>query len=251
VANDSITYSLSGEVSLDVFASAVKDLAVLVDALSVEIAGQDRPEWIVQYLDAGSATMTFAAQGVEEETVEKIVRGYATVGRSLEAGEAIPYSQKVESAARRLTGVLNGTVTAVRFETPEVTATIVSPSAHMEAQRNLQAYGAVEGRVQTLTSRGGLSFVIYDSVFGKAVRCYLEPGGEELMRGAWDRRAAVEGWVTRDPVSGRPLSIRKVSAVSLLDEIERGQFRRARAAVPLRADDSPPEEMVRILRDAS
>ncbi len=204
----------------------------------------------MEYLDAGSATITFAAQGVEEETVEKIVRGYATVGRSLETGEAIPYSRKVETAARRLTSVLNGTVTAVRFETPEETATVVSPSAKVEAQRHLQAYGAVEGRVQTPTSRGGLSFVLYDSMFDKAVRCYLQAGGEELMRGAWDRRAVVEGWVSREPVSGRPVSVRKVSAVNLLDEVERGQYRKARAAVPL-SGDVPPEETVRILRDAS
>jgi hypothetical protein len=249
--NDSITYSLSGDVSLDVLASALKDLAALVDALSAEIVGQDRPSWIVEYLDAGSATMTFAGQGVEEETVEKIVRGYAAVGHSLEAGEAIPYSQKVEAAARRLTSVLDGAVTTVRFETPETTSTVVSPATKVEAQRHLQAYGAVEGRVETLTSHGGLSFVIYDSVFGKAVRCYLQAGAEDMMRGMWDRRAVVEGWVSREPISGRPVTIRRVSAVNPLDEIERGSYRKARAAVPLGADDPLPEETLRLLRDAS
>jgi len=247
--NDSITYSLSGDVSLEVFAATVKDLAALLDALAAEIlGGKERPEWLVEYLDASSATMTFAG---EEEAVEKIVRGYATVGRSLETGEAIPYSRQVETPARRLTSALDGTVTAVRFETPEQTATVVSPSAKAEVQRPLQAYGAVQGRVQTLTSRGGLSFVLYDSVFGKPVRCYLQPGGEELMRGAWDRRAVVEGWVSREPISGRPISVRKVTAVNPLDEIERGQYRKARGAVPLSAGDPAPEETLRILRDAS
>lgn len=249
--NDSITYSLSGEVSLDLFASTVKDLATLVDALSAEIAGKDRPEWIVEYLDAGSATMTFAGQGVEEETVERIVLGYATVGRSLERGEAVPYSRKVESAAKRLTSVLDGAITAVRFETPEETSIVVSPSVKVETQRQLHAYGAVEGRVQTLTSRGGLRFVLYDSLFGKAVYCYLQVGGEERMRGAWDRRAVVEGWISREPVSGRPVSVRKVSGVTLLDEIERGSYRKARGAVPLGEGDPLPEETLRILRDAS
>ena len=120
-----------------------------------------------------------------------------------------------------------------------------------EAQRQLNAYGSVEGRVQTLTSRGGLRFVLYDSLFGRAVYCYLQAGGEDLMRGAWDRRAVVEGWVSREPVTGRPVSVRQVTAVRLLDEIEHGQFRKARGAVPPVEGRPPPEDTVRMLRDAS
>jgi len=252
VPNDSITYALSGEVSKEVFADAARDLSALIDALATEIVGKDRPQWVVEYLEAGSATMTFAGVGEDVgEAVEKIVRGYAAVGRSLERGEPVPYSKKIESAARRLTEVLNGTVTAVRFETPDEVSTVISPSVSVETQRYLQAYGAVEGRIQTLTSHGGLRFVLYDALFGKAVYCYLEAGNEELMRGAWDRRAVVEGWVSREPVTGRPVSVRKVSAVNLLDEIQRGAYRKARGAVPTGHDEPPPEVTVRIVRDAS
>ena len=38
MANDSITYALSGEVSLDQLATAAKDLAALIDALAGTIA---------------------------------------------------------------------------------------------------------------------------------------------------------------------------------------------------------------------
>jgi hypothetical protein len=251
VANDSITLALNGEVSLEQFASAASDLAALVDALSAEIAGKQRTEWFVEYLDAGSATMTFAGQAEEDDVVERVVRAYAVVGHSLETGAPLPYSQKVEKAAKRITGVLDGTVTAVRFETPQETATVVSPSVSREGQRQFHAYGSVEGRVQTLTSRGGLRFVLYDSLFGRAVYCYLQSGGEDLMRGAWDRRATVEGWVSREPVTGRPVSVRQVTSVRLLDEVERGQYRKARGAVPRREGEPPPEEAVRMLRDAS
>lgn len=252
MANDSITYALTGEVSKDTFAAAARDVSALIDALAAEIVGKDQPQWVVEYLEAGSATMTFAGIGEDaEEAVEKIVRGYAAVGRSLERDEPVPYSNRVERAARKLTEALNGAVTAVRFETPEESATVISPSATVETQKHLQAYGAIEGRVQTLTSHGGLRFVLYDALFGKAVYCYLEAGNEELMRGAWDRRAAVEGWVSREPVTGRPVSVRRVSAVNLLDEVEPGAYRKARGAVPIRRDDPPPEDQVRIARDAS
>lgn len=250
--NDSITLGLSGEVSLAQLASAVNDLSALVATISDEVGGQENEaEWIVEYLDAGSATLTFAGQAAEEDIVEKIVRAYEIVGRNLERGEPIPYSSKVEKAARRITSLLNGTVTAVRFETPGATATVISPSVKAEAQRQLHAYGAVEGRIQTLTSRGGLRFVLYDSLFGKAVYCYLKAGGEDLMRGAWDRRAVVEGWVSREPVTGRPVSVRQVSSVRHLDDGERGSYRKARGAVPPGDGAPPPEETIRILRDAS
>lgn len=249
--NDSITLGLTGEVSLDQLTEAVKNLSALVTALSAEVARPGEAEWIVEYLDAGSATLTFAGQAAEEETVEKIVRAYEVVGRSLESGDPIPYSPKVEDAAKRITNLLNGAVTAVRFETPEATATLVSPSVKPEAQRQLHAYSAVEGRVQTLTSRGGLRFVLYDSLFGKPVYCYLKAGGEDQMRGAWDRRAVVEGWVSREPITGRPVSVRQVTSVRLLDQGARGSYRKARGAVPLGEGDLPPEETIRKLRDAS
>jgi RimJ/RimL family protein N-acetyltransferase len=67
------------------------------------------------------------------------------------------------------------------------------------------------------------------------------------MRGMWERRPVVEGWVSRDPVSGRPVAIRKVSAIRALDEIGRGSYRRARAAVPRDPNDALPE----VLRSAS
>ncbi len=249
--HDSITLALSGEVTLQEFASASADLSALVNALAADIAGKEQTEWFVEYLDAGSATMTFVGQAENEAVVEQVVRGYAVVGRSLESGETPPYSPRVEKAAKRITSLLNGRVTAVRFETPQESATVVSPSVPHEAQRQFHAYGSVEGRVQTVTSRGGLRFVLYDSLFGRAVYCYLKPGGEDLMRGAWDRRAVVEGWVSREPVTGRPVSVRQVAAVRLLDEIERGQYRRARGAVTREKGQPLPEEAVRTLRDAS
>jgi hypothetical protein len=252
VANDTVTLAVSGEVGLEDFAAVVKDFAALIGALSDEVAGSDSQlEWIAEYFDAGSATLTFVGQAPDEQAVDRVVRAYGEVGRSLAAGEPVPYSPKVETAAKRITSVLDGKITAVRFETPAETATVLSPSTPQGAGKLLHAFGAVEGRVQTLSSRGGLRFVLYDALFGRAVYCYLQAGREELMRGAWDKRAFVEGWVSREPTTGRPVSIRDVTSIDLLGEVEPGSYRRARGAVPL-GDDAPlPEETIRELRDAS
>ncbi len=110
--------------------------------------------------------------------------------------------------------------------------------------------GAITGRVQTLSSRSGLRFNLYDTIHDRAVACYLGPGQEEIMRGAWGNRATVVGRVSRDPLTGKPISIRDIRKVELLDDVAPGAYRQARGVVPWEPGDILPEEAIRLLRDA-
>ena len=112
------------------------------------------------------------------------------------------------------------------------------------------AIGAVTGRVQTLSNRAGLRFNLYDTIHNKAVACYLSPGQEELMREAWDRRARVSGRVSREGGTGRPIAIRQILSVEILEDPAPGSYRLARGAVPWQEGDILPEDAVRLLRDA-
>lgn len=103
------------------------------------------------------------------------------------------------------------------------------------------SYGAVTGRIQTLTSRNSLRFVVYDHLHDRAVSCYLVEGGQDMMREMWDRVATVEGWVSRDPESGRPLTVRRVSNVKALSEAEPDAYKRARGALGPRIVAQIPE----------
>lgn len=103
--------------------------------------------------------------------------------------------------------------------------------------------------MQTLSSRGSLRFTLYDLVFDKAVSCYLEPGHEETMRGVWGKLASVEGWVTRDTLTGRPISVRRITSVQPRREVEPGSFREARGAVRAGPDAERPEVAIRRMRD--
>ena len=66
-------------------------------------------------------------------------------------------------------------------------------------------------------------------------------------------------WLARNPLTVTALhdEIREWARIDFevkipeLDEIERGSYRKARGAVPLDDDVPPPEETLRILRDAS
>ena len=60
--------------------------------------------------------------------------------------------------------------------------------------------GAITGRVQTLSNRAGLRFNLYDTLFDKAVACYLALGQEEFMREAWGQRDRVSIKTDRSPL---------------------------------------------------
>jgi hypothetical protein len=165
----------------------------------------------------------------------------------------VPYSNKVRKEARGLVGMLRSGVEGVRFDTAEGEVTLrelpPAPASAPIAESVSGTYGAVTGRVQTLSSRSHLRFTLYDRLHERAVSCYVAEGRESLMREIWDKVATVEGWVTRDPTSGRPLAVRRITEVTLLNEVGPQAYRNARGALPRRPGDPSPEEAIRRIRD--
>jgi hypothetical protein len=124
-----ITVVLGGNVPLDLFAEGMQRFRHLVEALTQDISGKASISWFVDELAAGSAIATIRGEAEQEEAVERVVRGYAVVGRALERREVIPYSARVVSAARSLTSLINGKVTSIQFLTGTESATITTGSA--------------------------------------------------------------------------------------------------------------------------
>jgi len=249
--SDTITLVLTGEsIPLDLFAQALLNFQRLADALSREVGDGQPIDWIVSDLQTSSAVAT--AQGISPDVdhIERATRAYSSVGRALQHHEPIPYSRTIRTYAEGITGVLNGRVSAAVFQTADDDWQVVSPAVKPGGAPTPRAqYGAIEGRIQTLTSRTGFRFTLFDLIHDKAVSCYLQRGQEDEMRGLWDKRVAVSGLVTRDSLTGRPLAIRRITSITTLPEREAGQYRRARGIVPLRPDDELPEVTIRRERD--
>lgn len=262
---DTVTLALSGEVPFERFAEAVKRFYDLVNGLTMETGASD-VVWIMEDLNVGSALATTRGLGSVDK-VEAVVRRYGEVGVELEEGKKLSptYSPKVRRAAYGLRRIPGGRIESVRLETPEREA-ILRPIERAAEQSKLirmtpaplegavilhatAAFGAIEGRVQTLSSRGGLRFTLYDTLNDKAVSCYLSEGYESIMRDAWGRLAIVEGLVSRDPLTGRPLVIRRVRDVKVLPEPGPGSYRDARGAAPS-LTGLLAEQAIRRLRDA-
>jgi hypothetical protein len=256
--NDTVTIVLSGEVPLGDFAKAVAQFNSLINNLAIA-SGIEDVTWVIHDLEFSSAIATARGSG-PIDSVQHIVRDYEMVGSALEKDEPIPFSDSVRKAAYGLRKIVRGKIESISLETARREAIIRTPT---DKKRHLRivdtsppvlfsapitSLGSIYGRVQTLTSRGGLRFTLYDLLHDKAVSCYLKEGYEEIMRDAWGKLAVVTGMITRDPFSGRPLSIRQVSNV-VEEKGTPANYRDARGASPP-LNNISPEDAIRRLRDA-
>ncbi|MHB9131675.1 MAG: hypothetical protein ACYDBB_11380 [Armatimonadota bacterium] len=253
MAKDTITLALNGDVPLDLFVKAMSHLNNLVVALSDDIGVSDKVKWFIDDLQPGSAIVTMRGESAIEYDIERIVAAYGDLGKSLETGKRPKYSNRVVTEATAITGVLNGCITSVRFETPDIDAMVASPTQiDLVAESKLmprKALGAVRGQIETISRHKGLRFNLYDATYNRAVSCYLDKDEEGIMREMWGKCAIVEGDVTRDSL-GRPVAIRHIINIREAEEHKRGSYLAARGIAPRKTDSLRPEEIIRRLRDA-
>lgn len=250
MAKDTITLTLDGEISFQNFADAISHFHSLVQALSQEMGMAEDIDWLIHDLQAGSATATVRGEAESPEKVEKVVSAYGELAKDLEGGRTPNFSTRVLREANAIAGMLDDRITSIRFETPEVDASISKQPNIVISTSTKVAIGAIEGRVQTLTNRKGLRFTLFDALHDRSVSCYIEEGRQEIMREIWGKRAIVEGEISRDIVSGRPLAIRRITNVRVLPEVEKGSYLAARAVAPRKPGALLPEQIIRRLRDA-
>lgn len=250
MADTTITISLEGEVPLDKFSEVMSNFTELLRLLSREIAGRTSIEWVIEDLQAGSATATVSGVSQHAEVVERVVQGYSMIGRSLQYREPIPYPKKIADKALAITSVVNGQITSIRFETAE-TDYVVSSDQSAETSHSIQySPGIVAGTVESINRRRGLRFVLYEPIFDRSVTCYVQPGREDQMREIWGRRVVVFGRVGREPERGRPVTVKDITSIQLVPEVEHGSYRTARGILPRGNDDESPEAAIRRVRNA-
>lgn len=249
MASRTVTLFLDGTPTLADYATAIAGFADLLASIAQRLAPSADVAWEIDGLEAESALTTARGVGPEPEIVNLLAEEYLRVGRQLSTGAFVV---GYEGPTRRLRSVLNGRVPRIKFETADDDVTIFIrpeiPPPVLEA--SIVELGAVEGRVQTLSNRGGLRFTLYDLLYDKAVSCYLSEGSEHMMRDVWGRVALVEGRVKRDPVSGRPVAVRQVTRVSPLEEGRSGGWQDAIGAMRGITDGEPAEDAIRRIRDA-
>jgi hypothetical protein len=246
---NTLTLKLQGNVPLAEFAKAMGHFSALVEALTDDVGGTTDVEWEISKLEAGSATAVIIGRSPYDDVIEKVVQAYEIIGSAIKGDKPIPYSETIAREARSITGLLNGKITAVEFVTDEMISTIDKPFLFDETIKREYSFGSISGTVETLSKRGKMRFILYDSLFDRAVNCYLQNGQEQLMLDAWDKRVHVAGQIYREPSTGRPTDVREISYIQVLPE-NHLDFMSLAGIIPWNNGDEYPEETIRRLRDA-
>lgn len=244
--NDTLTLALNGDVSLKDFAKAMEHFDELVQGLTNELARDVSIEWVIDTLDAGSATTTVKGETDNLERLTAVVTAYASVGESLQLHQPIPYPEKIRNSAQKLVGLLDGNITSLRFETSIKDSLIEGYHEGKAPLKPTYAYGRVKGTVQTLSARRGISFRLYDVLFDRPITCYLREEQEELIRANWGKKVYVSGKIARNPETGRPFAVREITDIQAVDS-KPGGFRRARGLIDLGNNTS--ESIIRNIRN--
>lgn len=248
MSETTLTFELGGRVELSELEEGIRLFTRLVSNLTP----RSGVAWVVEDMQPGSALVTLRGESDDPAKVEQIISEYEQIGSALSRHETLHHTKaRVVQAARAIADFARPRE-YVRLETPNEDHIVYG---NRVANDRVQiaptvSIGAITGRVQTLSSRSGLRFNLYDTVHDRAVACYLGPGQEDLMREVWGNRASVVGRVSRDPLTGKPMSIRDIRQVELLSEPAPRAYREARGAVPWEPGDILPEEAIRLLRDA-
>ena len=244
MTKNTVTFALGGRISVGELSEGISAFRRLVNALT----GSSGVEWFVYDLNPGSAVATLIGEADDPSKVESIVQDYGQIGDQLERKERIRSSDRIVRAAHGIEELAQS-IEYVRLETPDDEYTVYGNGR--ASQRTLaKSVGAVTGTVQTLSSRGGLRFNLYDTVHDQAVGCYLQAGQEETMREAWGRRARVSGLISRELLTGKPVVVRRILDVDILEDTPPGAYRLAKGASRWSDGDKMPEEVIRQLRDA-
>lgn len=254
MARDTITLILGGEeVSLALYAEALRDFTRLLRALSEEIAGTAEIEWEVAQVTRGSLGTTVRGVYEDVRVLEEIGASYVATGRAIQTGSPIPFtSPEIVESVRALVS-LTERVPSLTFGSNGDSATLEGPVAdlvtHAEVGRDsLISFGELRGTVATIWDRPQLRFALYDDLFERVVYCYLDKDQAELAREVWRRRVAVAGIIYREPETGRPTAVRNVRNIQVLEKVS-ASLERVRGLLGWEDGDEPAELSIRRLRD--
>ncbi len=230
--NDVVSLKLDGEVPFPDFARAISELNELLKTLSSEITGSAASvEWKVIELSASSAVTTLRGTSDDPKDVPSITAAYSIVGQALEDHSEIPYSEDIRRHALSIASLVNGEITAIHFSTPRAQHIVREPPRREQKPVPVDAFGAIEGRIRTLSDRQNLKFTLYESLFDAPVICYLSLEHADQAARLWRKRVIVEGLIRRDPKTGIPTQIRSIRAINEIPSAAPGSYREARGAL--------------------
>lgn len=255
----SFTLQLDGIVTLDHFAAAIDAWRSALVDISNE-AGQEHVLGIyIEELTSGSAFVTSNVVFDAEEPAQHFTKDFIKVGIRARGENVVDFPKSLQNAAnllRKVAATDPGGIT-IASETADI---LILPTGDRTDEHkvsldqsasspSVEAYGALRGKLQGVSSRSGLKVLIYDNLFDNGVRCSLRKEQLEAVRELLDKLVVIEGLIRRDNISGRPLSISNVWSIQADERDATSQaWLKAFGVLAGVEPDVPVEESIRKVR---
>jgi hypothetical protein len=211
-----LTLEIDGKsVSPDKFLRSVRAFFTILNEVTTKVAGKrGGVQWKVKVKEGSNLVGVVPEAGHDPVVVARIISTMSGGLSELEDRASLPhhFSERAMKGLRDLGAVVGTTVaddTTVRVwarkEPLPITHKSVAHVAQLIASEH-EDYGSIEGKLQTVTERGGLQFVVYEPLWDQAVRCYIPERLIDTAMANFRNRVEVYGLI-KYRKDGKPLSI--------------------------------------------
>ena len=199
------------------FVKGVNAFFDIIDEVTNSVTGKKKEiEWKVT-VESGSASIIAIAESINgspetiPKTIEIIERGIKTIENRAQRPEHFS-----DTSLRKI----HDLASIVDEKEPELykvniwikqkpQAISLSSAANVNKIMGIKYYdlGSVEGKLQVISERKGLRFVVYDDLHDKAIRCYFDDDIINDVINAFSKRVSVYGLITYK-AHGEPYSVK-------------------------------------------
>lgn len=229
---NTLTLALNGDVTIQDFSKAMNQFKEIVNGLREDVAPTSDISWYIDDLKAGSATAILRGVPItsnDMQAIKSISNAYADIGRRIVHGETLTFNATVVNAVTTLRKMINGHITSIGFQAAGKNYTIKRHAifSPQKTYWDTETFGGARGRVQSISERQYLHFMLYDYNDDHAIACSLPEGQREKMRGIWGRLVYVEGTINRDEDGDQIASISNISDIVIIKEKKPCAWRQA------------------------
>ena len=215
IASD-LTLEIDGtNVTPDKFLRSVRSFFSILSEVTSRIAGKASPlQWTVVVREGSSLVGVQPVAGFDPAVLLRIESAIGEGLATLEASTDHPryFSERAIKSLRELgeiVGTSDSDDTIIRVwvkKTPvSVTHKTVANVSQILAGEH-EDYGSIDGRLQTVTERGGLQFVVYEPLWDRPIRCKIPEHLTEVAIKNFRNRVEVYGLI-KYRKDGKPISI--------------------------------------------
>ncbi len=207
-----LTLEIDGpNVTPERFLKAVRSFFAVVSEVATGVCGKKAGvRWTVSVKQGSNLICLNPVPGVSQAAINQVALSVQQGFGQLEEASVRPqfFSDKAIRNARELAEVGDDDTTVRLWikKTPRnVTKSIEANVAKLLISEHAD-YGSIEGRLQTVTERGGFHFVVYQMLWDEPIRCNVPPRLSDLALRNFGQRVEVYGTI-KYRKDGQPVSI--------------------------------------------